>query len=151
MLVFSIFSVVNVASRGDKDFEPVSDFVDNNLYDSEVVPEGLSEEGWSGILSSIENYEYQIKPSVLLDGYTAENMAHDFDIEFSSDGGVGTVFSDGVTLSLKPTGFGYSGFVSSLNNDPDVEVDFNRINYGYSDDFIGWYINIKPKREIPKL
>ncbi len=144
MLVFSFVGVTNADFLSENDIDvngSDSNFINKDFNSIDGVPDGLSDDEWSGILESIENYDYQLGYDDLLDCYHAENSVHGLDVRFGSDGGVKTVFSDENSFSLKPVGFGYSGFLSGLSNDPDVEVGFNRIDYSYSEDFIGWYKN----------
>ena len=108
---------------------------------TDETPDGLTENEWSGMLSCIKNYDYQISYDDLLDCYHAENNVHGLDVRFGSDGGVKTVFSDENSFSLTPVGFGYNGFVSDLDIEPLVDVDHNKISFDYSNDFVGWYKN----------
>ncbi|HMA83251.1 MAG TPA: FG-GAP repeat protein, partial [Candidatus Thermoplasmatota archaeon] len=108
---------------------------------TDETPDGLTENEWSGMLSCIKNYDYQINHDDLLDCYHAENNVHGLDVRFGNDGGVKTVFSDENSFSLKPVGFGYTGFVSDLDIEPLVDVEYNKISFEFSEEFVGWYKN----------
>ena len=106
-----------------------------------TVPDGLTADEWEGIVSDIKNYEYQINWDDTVSRYIAKNKDHGFDLWFTLSGGVETKISDDELFSLEPMSFGYADQVRDMIDDPEIRVQGNRIDFLYSDDFIGWYKN----------
>jgi hypothetical protein len=121
----------------------VSPFMDQDVDQSvSEVPDGLNAEEWDEIRALMQKERYFPTRHEASDGFVASNPAHQWDVTFNEgEVLVRPALGDDWSWFLVPSGYGYKDSVLPLNDEPEVIVDENRIEYKYNDDLIGWYIN----------
>ncbi len=123
----------------DPESEALSEYEEHTISE---IPEGLSAIEWDDIQVRLQESRYYPTWSQTAQGYMASNPRHQWGITYD-DGAVLVNPSSGKDWSwlLTPAGYGYRGNIVPINDDPEVVVNENSIEFVYNKDLTGWYVN----------
>ena len=104
--------------------------------------EDLSDEYRATISSLVQEAQYHLTRHDPSEGFVGSNSRCGFGIIFNESGvSVSPNTENSWSWDIGLSGFGYSGQVSSITTKPQLSVEKNHINYEYSPQLTGWYIN----------
>jgi hypothetical protein len=136
----SIDEPISIQDKADSDIDLF--VIEDGKQTVTEIPEGLSANEWDDIQVRLQESRYYPTWSQTAQGYVASNPRHQWRITY--DEGVVLVNpSSGKDWSwlLTPAGYGYRGNIVPMNDDPEVVVNENSIEFVYNKDLTGWYVN----------
>ncbi|MEW5936266.1 MAG: putative Ig domain-containing protein [Candidatus Thermoplasmatota archaeon] len=146
-IIEDVDDLENMSVVNTPDYNGISSVMptdDKMVGRSNEVPEGLSEDEWGAIQGSIQKARYYLTWHEPSNGYVASNPAHGWGVTFNGGGVVVNPTSeDGWSWRLVPSNWGYLGHMVSFNSIPEAVVDDGRLEYRYSEEIVGWYVNDK--------
>ncbi len=140
IVLCSIDEPISIQDKADSDIDLF--VIEDNKQTVTEIPEGLSANEWDDIQVRLQESRYYPTWSQTAQGYAASNPRHQWGITYD-EGAVLVNPSLGKDWSwlLTPAGYGYRGNIVPMNDDPEVVVNENSIEFVYNKDLTGWYVN----------